>query len=136
MFTELIMEDISIERKKFCVLIQKEFIYENEDYIIKVFPGFDYDLASIPKFAQSIISKVGVYDCAATIHDWLYSANALERKECDKIFLQAMKESGVDYLERTTMYSAVRGFASFAYKCSEEERLKYSKLGQVIKKVK
>lgn len=134
MFSDLIYKDISIERKKFTVLLHEDFTYENSKYIITVKKGFDYDLASIPKVFQSIISKVGVYDCAATIHDWLYAANALPRKESDEIFLQAMKESGVDYLERTTMYTAVRGFSQFAYKSTAEELEKYKALGTIQRK--
>jgi hypothetical protein len=130
MFSDLIYKDYSISCKKFTVVLQEDFVYENEKYIITVNKGFDYDLASVPSIFQSIISKVGVYDCAATIHDWLYSSHALPRKESDKLFLQAMKEAGVSFMTRYSMYFAVSWFGYFAYKYTEDP-IKYQTLGSI-----
>lgn len=134
MFSDLIMKDVSIARKKFTVILEKDFVYENDDIKIVVCKGFDYDLASIPQIFQNLISKVGLYDCAATIHDWLYAAQAIDRSEADKIFRNAMKESGVGFVERWTMYYAVHIFSYFIYKACAKDAKMYKQLGCIVRK--
>lgn len=77
--------------------------------------GFINDLASIPRVLQSLIPKVGKHRGAAVIHDWLYYRRGeiheglkITRKQCDLIFLEAMKTADVWWLRRQAMYRAVR----------------------------
>jgi len=49
------------------------------------------------------------------VHDWLYY-NKHDRKEADKIFLEAMKSEGVPAWRRLPIYSAVRAFGWLAYR--------------------
>lgn len=134
MFSELIIKDLSLERKKFAVQLMKDFVYESKEYKITVRAGFIYDMASIPLIFQNIISKVGPYDFAATVHDWLYSSQALEKGECDRIFREAMKESGVWFLQRWTMWAAVRLFSFFIYRACRKDAAMYKRIGMVEKK--
>ncbi len=84
---------------------------------IEVPAGFLSDGASVPRIFWGVLSPFGDYFGAALIHDFLYSANnrQFDRATCDAIFLTAMKEAGVPWLRRRTIYRAVRlgGWASF-----------------------
>jgi hypothetical protein len=74
--------------------------------------GFLTDGASIPRLFWSILYPFGPYFPAALPHDYFYSPESdhlnLTRKQADLIFLQAMKDVGVDWLTRHTIYRAVR----------------------------
>ena len=81
---------------------------------IRVPAGFETDFASIPQPFHWLISKLGRYNKAAVLHDWLYSKSAYQypylvpRKLADLIFLDAMKDLGVVKWKRDLMYRAVR----------------------------
>jgi hypothetical protein len=79
---------------------------------LEVPKGFVTDGASVPRIFWSILYPFGNYFPAALVHDYLYSkaSNKLKitRAEADKIFLQAMKDVGVGWLTRRTIYRAVR----------------------------
>jgi hypothetical protein len=109
--------DVSISANKFKVVLDSHFVYIDDSVgVIYVPKGFDSDLASIPPFAQSFISKVGKYDAAAVVHDWLYSSQLFDKLICDKVFLRAMKDAGVSYFKRTLMYFTVKMFADVPYR--------------------
>jgi hypothetical protein len=94
--------------------------------VIHVPQGYVTDFASIPQIFWNILPPWGVYGKAAVIHDYLYGIQGnyankpkpqiFTRKECDLIFLDAMKVLGVNWLTRRIMYSAVRTFGGFAWK--------------------
>jgi hypothetical protein len=44
------------------------------------------------------------------VHDALYMSESLDRKTCDDIFLDLMRQDGVSLVKRTLMYLAVRSF--------------------------
>jgi hypothetical protein len=83
---------------------------------LEVPAGFVTDGASVPRIFWSILYPFGSYFPAALIHDYLYSkasdhltaVKKIYRKEADLIFLQAMKDVGVGWLTRRTIYRAVR----------------------------
>jgi len=75
---------------------------------IVVPPGFITDLASIPRIFHSLIPVNGRHRSAAIVHDFLYVIQDRERAEADRIFLEAMEDSGVRWTQRRLMYSAVR----------------------------
>lgn len=87
-------------------------VYEIEGDIITIPPGFETDLASIPRIAQPFIPVNGLHRSAAIIHDYLFVVQIYDRERTDKIFLQAMKDSNVSWLERTIMYAAIRAFGA------------------------
>jgi len=84
--------------------------------IIIVPKSFITDFASVPKAFWWLLPPTGKYSPAALIHDFLYSTHARSRKECDKIFLEAMEVMSVAWWTRKTMYAAVRLFGGFAWK--------------------
>lgn len=101
----------------------REFSYYVDDArteVITVPEGFVTDFASVPPIARWIIPKSGKYNQAAVLHDFLYQSLKAKwkdwngkhytRKQCDDIFLDAMKVLGVNWLKRVLMYRAVRRF--------------------------
>lgn len=105
--------------KRFMVLHQ--FTYRWQGFKITVPVGFITDFASIPRFARWLLPKLGKYNKAAVIHDYLYQCNdvigslAYHRRISDKVFRDGMKETGVAKWQYTVMYWAVRigGWASW-----------------------
>ncbi|KDE74794.1 hypothetical protein FUSO7_01115 [Fusobacterium necrophorum BFTR-2] len=97
----------------------EDYYYEVNGYIIKVPTSFITDLASVPKIFWSIFPPSGKWTPAAVIHDFLYSKfndTGINRTLADRIFLLIMKELGVGYLKRNTMYKAVRIFGESSWK--------------------
>lgn len=85
-------------------------------YVWVVPKGFDTDLASIPKLFRTFFAVNGKHRKAAALHDWLYREGKLSRKECDLLFLEAMKVCGVSKFKRYSMYAAVRVGGASSYK--------------------
>ena len=104
------------------VLLEKETAF-SLGYRITINKGFDFDGASISKPLWSIIGSpfTGNYVRAALFHDGLYACCTLDRKLSDDIFLDLMKEDGVGYFKRYSMYLAVRAFGSRAYDSNQED---------------
>lgn len=81
--------------------------------------GFKTDYASIPRLVQLVISKMGRHRKAAVVHDYLYNRYTqykhMTRKQCDIVFLEAMKASNVPMWKRWSMYQGVRvgGWVAF-----------------------
>ena len=98
--------------------------YRTEDgEFIRVPVGFVHDLASVPRVLNIFFRKHGHHTNAAILHDWGYYKKGhvakgvkLSRSKVDKLFLEAMKASGVGYFQRKMMYYAVRlgGFVAWA----------------------
>lgn len=101
------------------VMLTAAFRYVSEVGTITVPLGFISDGASIPRIFWNILSPFGEYFEAALIHDFLYSKASdgygLDRGESDYLFLMAMKDCGVGFIKRHTIYRAVRigGWASY-----------------------
>jgi len=71
--------------------------------------GFITDLASIPVPLRIIFKHGGPKAYSAILHDFLYQRCTWKtRKEVDLLFLAAMEENGVGYIERTLIYRGVR----------------------------
>lgn len=80
--------------------------------------GFKTDFASVPRFLWSILPPWGRYGKAAVVHDYLYQHRTpksriqrifcKERKEADRIFLEAMTVLKVRNWRKFPMYYAVK----------------------------
>lgn len=75
---------------------------------VSVPKDFITDFASVPRIPGIWWIAGGMADEAAVIHDWMYNRKVGTRKIADKVFLEAMKASGVSFWRRYTMYAAVR----------------------------
>jgi len=82
----------------------------------KIDKGFVFDFASIPRIFRLFFQPAtGKYRLPALVHDFLYRENLCTRIEADDIFLILMKDAGVNYFKRYSIYWAVRmgGASSF-----------------------
>lgn len=106
-----------LKNSKFELLSDYSYIVKNRK--IKVPKGFITDFASVPRTLYIFILPYGKHSSASLIHDWLYSKDCtlkMGRKEADKIFLEIMKEEGVNIFKRNLMYCAVRLFGWIYYR--------------------
>ncbi len=91
--------------------------WETETFMIP--EGFKTDLAKVPKLLQGFYPPTGTinnqYGTPALLHDYLYSTKSFDRKICDLIFLQAMKQNKCKFLTRYLFYFAVRIFGNKYY---------------------
>jgi hypothetical protein len=74
--------------------------------------GLVTDGASIPQLLWSIAGSPfsGAYRRAAVLHDAAYRVRTDERKDCDRMFYDAMVADGVDEDTAVRFYTAVRLF--------------------------
>lgn len=87
----------------------RDFRYMSQDAVlITVESGFITDFASIPKVGRIIYESWGSYGYAAVIHDWLYTTRDGTRRQADRVFYEAMIDSGVPYLRAMVLWFAVR----------------------------
>ena len=96
-----------------------DYVYQIEEYSIRVTKGFVTDYASIPRIFRPIVLPYGKHSGASVVHDYLYSKGCnlnIERKKADKIFLEILKEEGVNSILARLMYIAVRIFGKIRYK--------------------
>ena len=82
---------------------------------IEIPAGFLTDYASIPKMFRNIYEPSGPARFPAILHDFLYQRRGYgiyykTRAETDALFLEAMRLVGVDFVQRMTIYNAVRLF--------------------------
>lgn len=103
------LEDLGIVNgtRKFRLLEDFRCYYKSK--LITVPKGFITDGISAPKFAWPIIGPYGPAFPAALVHDWLFSPFNTEYdwKTSNWMFLELMKEAGVGFVMRWTIYSAV-----------------------------
>lgn len=110
--TELVVKPVNGSEWSLTEVLQ--YYHEQSDSYFHVPVGFTMDLASIPRLVTWLFPIHGRYTRAAVVHDWLYAnkgvvpAGIFLRADADKIFLDAMKELGVNWFTRQAMYRAVR----------------------------
>lgn len=92
-----------------------KYYTEVEDLgMITVPKGFVTDYASVPRGFWNIFPPNGEYAPAAVVHDYLYRRTLIDRKVCDRVFMEAMELLGVGWLTRHLIYRAVRLFGGAA----------------------
>jgi len=89
-------------------VVFQPLIYEGSLGQLTVPRGFITDLASIPKFMRGLLDVNDSHRRAAVLHDFLYCAQHLTRKQADDLLLEAMEAIGVQAWKRNAMYAAVR----------------------------
>ena len=95
-------------------------IWQDDSSSIIVPAGFCYDGASVPKALSSIVPRFGGrYDRATALHDYLYTAGFLSRKDSDKVFYEALRSDKVRWVQARVLYYAVRIFGKKHYKKGE-----------------
>jgi hypothetical protein len=83
--------------------------HDREGNIYRAEKDFITDFGSKPFFTWSLIgSPTDEAGGAYIIHDWLCCYAIWGYAKTDKVFLDAMRDSGVAYLKRMLQYAAVR----------------------------
>ena len=70
--------------------------------------GFDTDFASVPRLVVWLLPTYGDYTKAAILHDYLWDAGVVSRRDADGLFRRSMRELGVSVARRWMMWAAVR----------------------------
>lgn len=106
---------------------------KDSDDVITVPENFITDFASVPWPASMLIPLSGQHNMAAVVHDFLYSIVGWKklpynmkdrtRKECDLIFLEALRACGCSWLKSQIMYRAVRIGAAIPWKLHKKRVL-------------
>jgi hypothetical protein len=102
----LLMEDLDGER--FVLLARLVYHSEALNMSWSIPEGFQTDLASIPRLLWALLPKTGAYDRAAVVHDYLYFHNGVTRGQADGVLREAMKDLGVSWITRQTIWAGVR----------------------------
>jgi hypothetical protein len=116
------LRDGGLRRGTRVFVLEHYYRYHSSRGTITVPTGFPTDGASIPRIFWPILGPHGSYFGAAIIHDYLYARasngrHLMTRSDADKLFLEAMYNSGVGP-HRHIIHAAVRigGWASFKKK--------------------
>lgn len=118
--------------ENFARILVEPLVYENEQFIITVYPNFDYDGASIPWLFRRVLPREGMsYERAACLHDALYASRVFSKEISDKLFLEAMLSDGTGAAVANSMYKAVDWFGMDAYLDEPEEMPYYRSLVRV-----
>jgi hypothetical protein len=94
--------------------------------VVKVPIDFVTDFASVPRLLWQVLPPWGPYSTAALFHDYLYRSGLAPRAEADAIFLEIMKELGVSWWKRRSMWATVRLFGWVASRKWKQQRRKES----------
>ncbi len=108
--TKLITDD-----DNFPVTVMEPLVYQSQllGGVVRVPVGFVTDFASIPWIVQWRIPKLGPWNRAAVVHDWLYSqgrfnGQPIPRKMADGVLNEAMSVTVPDHDVRLLIYNGVR----------------------------
>jgi hypothetical protein len=108
--------------------LRRTFAYdvgaEGSSETIMVPQGFTTDFASIPRVFWAVLPRWGKYGNAAVIHDYLYYQQKYQRREADKIFLEAMGVLQVPVWQKYPIYWAVRIGGWLAWQCNRRKKAK------------
>jgi hypothetical protein len=85
------------------------FSYLDPDHgLIEVPAGFETDFASVPRWPLTFALLGSYGHAAAVIHDWLYTTGELSRADADRVFLNALRSSGIARWRAYAMWAGVR----------------------------
>jgi hypothetical protein len=78
--------------------------------VVAVPPGFETDLASVPRLPAAWLIAGGVANRPAVIHDYLYVLGCASHPKllADRLFAEGMAAEGIALWRRAVMYAAVR----------------------------
>jgi hypothetical protein len=92
-------------------------------WVVNVPAGFVTDFASIPQFAQNLISNDGPWDAPAVLHDFGYRTQpaGIPRSKWDALLMEAMKAECVTFWKRWAIYIGVRLGGWLAWKQNKKK---------------
>lgn len=96
------------EQDAFNWRLLQPLVYEGRSDKFTVPAGTWTDMASIPRVLWVFLPPIGPHNKAAVIHDDLYASHRVSRWDADGIFRRILKESGVGFAARWSMWLGVR----------------------------
>lgn len=69
------------------------------------------DFGSVPRGLRWLIPRIGAYNYACYFHDWLCEEKIENRKENDRLFLEAMKVCGLGKIKRGIRWFGTRSYS-------------------------
>jgi hypothetical protein len=93
--------------------------------IVAIRPGFLSDGASIPRILWTAVGPRYAPRTfpAAVVHDALYAARLTDRATADRVFLEILREMGVNRVKRSAYHFAVRACGGFLWRRAKIERI-------------
>jgi hypothetical protein len=93
-------------------ILRAPLIWDDGKQTVRVPPGFETDLASIPRMARDVpgFDPMGLSRRPSVLHDWLYAEGFESRMEADRLFYAALRAEGVPEPTARIYYRAVRLF--------------------------
>ncbi len=108
---------ITYDVKKKIWITLYDFSHEVDEYYTITIPkGFEFNLASVPRFLWVLIPPFELSISAPLVHDYLYrnkgktDQRSYIRAEADRMFETLMEREGVVLWKRKAAYLAVRVF--------------------------
>lgn len=93
-------------------ILSKMLTYDSGVLKIDVPVGFKTDFGSVPKLLWGLIPPIGPALLGYVVHDYLYATAWLSRRQSDAVLLEIAGVSGMSWLRRSAVYSALRIFGS------------------------
>ena len=89
-----------------------------------IFKGFYTDLGSIPGPLRSFFPRYGLETNGYIVHDYGYRKQPKnkKRKFWDKVLLQILKDKGINYFKRYSIYFGLRSFGWIAWNENKEKK--------------
>ncbi|MCG6540158.1 DUF1353 domain-containing protein [Pseudomonas sp. KSR10] len=114
-FPNTLQAELQPDRKTWRLLAP--FSYLDPDHgLIEVPAGFITDFASVPRWPLTF-ALLGQYGhAAAVLHDWLYATGNRSREAADRVFLNALRSSGIARWRAYLMFAGVRFGGAFRYR--------------------
>lgn len=135
-----------------CWIMEEDFYLRYKNIVIHIRKGFDFDGASIPKWAWTIIGHpMQMWILLAAIpHDGIYASNLMTQEDADMMFLEILhacdratpsrrkwavtrlSETNWKWRRRNECWLAVRGAGGFVFRKKLGEILYYRELVSII----
>lgn len=113
-FPNPLQAELLPDRKTWRLL--EPFSYLDPDHgLIEVPAGFETDFASVPRWPLVFVLLGQYGHAAAVIHDWLYRTGKLSRADADRVFLNALRSSGIARWRAYLMFYGVRFLGASRY---------------------
>lgn len=106
--------DLEVKFNSDTAILLQDLVYRHNKYgEITVKAGFETDFASVPGYVllPGLVPRVGKVKWSSVVHDWIYRGHEFDRfnrKQADKIFLDAAIECGMDVWRAYIAYLGVR----------------------------
>ena len=102
--------------------VMADFPFHGRGGVIVVPKGFRTDFASVPRALWALFPPTGKHSRAAVVHDFLFATAPFPKAQCDAIFYEAMRASGVGRTRAWVMWMAVALFGGPAWRSHRHGR--------------